>query len=293
MKDKYMAIDFLGDISMSGIPKPTGFLSEMETGGEATSPDVCITKQYSDGRFEGISGDCYKPASDNQFNDINGQSVNLESYSSYSDGPFQIYGHPTHETPFNLMKDFHTIDKINQEYMTRSSSRLIVAKLDRELTEVDTLTGEPTGNEIFKKGIVVHGVYELNPIIQELSKFGITEDEDIIIKFNYTHLIERLGRPISAGDVVAVYLTSSRLTEQQLINDQAGKDAYVRQIRKIYKINTAVPKDIFLYNYLTIEVNATKTNLDTEILYDWEDCYEIGEVPPDINDEDYNPVPIQ
>ena len=301
-----MAIGHLGDISSSGFPRIQGFFSELDQGGSVgeslftgvdsstpISSGECVTNAYSSGRFDNVSGACLTDEySSGKFEGVDG-AVTVEPYQAYGEGPFSIYGNPTHETPFNFMKDFYTIDKINQEYMQRASSRIIVARLDREETEVDPVLGEASGHEYFKKGIAIYGIYELNPIIQELSKFGISEDEDIIIKFNYTHLIERLGRPLTPGDMMAVYLTSNRLTEAQLAADQKGKDYYVRQIRKIYRVNTAVPKDLFLYNYLTIECNCTKTNLDLEIAFDWEDVFEINDVPDDINQEDPNPVPIE
>ena len=303
-----MAIGHLGDIDSDEFQKPSGFFSELEKGtptgatgtlssiesGDSIVSDECTTENYSSGQFTNASGDCYADSySEGRFEGGDGEEVTTEPYQSYSSGPFTIYGSPTHETPFNLYKDFYTYDKLNQEYMERASSRIIVAKLDREQTDVDAIIGEPTGNEIFKKGVVVYGVYELNPIIQELSKFGISEDEDIILKFNYTHCIERIGRPVAVGDIIAVYLTSARMTEAQLAADQLGKDFYVRQIRKLYRVNTSIPKSMFLYNYLEIECNCTKTNMDLEIVYDWNDCYEINEVPDDINSADPNPVPIQ
>lgn len=224
------------------------------------------------------------------------ESDYVPKYTETTQSPLSIYSGVSHDGSSSSFKnDFYTYDKLHEEYIARGSSRIIIYRLDRASTQVDDLTGESLTNEYFKKGIVVQGKYTLNPIIQELNIFGISEDEDIVVEFNYSHLLRRIGRPIVKGDLMIVYLTSPRLTDIELQRDQQNKDYYVRQTRKIYRINTSIPKDTFLYNYVSIEVNAQKTNLDTEVLENenWDDVYELNQYAPDINNENPNPIPIE
>lgn len=264
-------------------PSGSLFISQTAHTGEDVSGNCYPNKNsYSSGilNCSGVPG-----YSDNRFGTVDGSPSDPVDNHVYENKPFSIYGDPTHETASAINKNFYTIDAINREYISIASPRMIVKKLDREKTIVDDLLGESSGNEYFKKGIVVKGLMELNPIVQELARFGISEDEDIILKFNFTHMITRLGRPIMPGDLVCVYLTTNRIDQAQVDADIYGKGYYVRQMKKVYKINTAVPKDMFLFNWLTMECNATKINYDTERVDDWTDVYELDEVPDDIDGE--------
>lgn len=213
-------------------------------------------------------------------------------YQSYEPGPFASYGGPTHETANNFYKDVLTKSQQHQEYIARGSPGIIVAKLDREQTSVDQILGEAVGNEVFKKGIAIEGYVELNKIIMELSRFGLAEGEDVLIEFNYDRLVERLGRVILPGDMLAITLTTPRVSESTFYSDPNSKTYDVAQVQKIYRVMTSVPTKLFLHHYLAIEVSCKKTNLSQEIFYDWNDYYAVDEVPPDINSESNDPLPV-
>ncbi len=236
------------------------------------SGEKCDTPDYLDGRFQSPTASPPLP------------------FANYQTGRFSVYGGPTGGNQA-VMQDFYTMDKQNQEYIARGSPRIVVFRLDREATEIDTTIGEAKGNEFYKQGVVVQGIYEYSPIVEQLMKFGIETEQDVILKFNYTHLLERIGRPTMAGDIIAVYLTNYRLDPTLLEKDVRSKDYYVRQVQKFYRVNTALPTNLFLYQYMNIENNCSLTNIDLEN-FDLSNVIEMDDVPPDINSEDPNPVPI-
>ena len=286
-----MGIFFSDKIDNTANTGITGYLSQTETGEQVTASGECFNDYSSGVAILGGSGDCTTP------DYLNGKFQNPGStflpFASYQNGRFSVYGGPTGGNQ-NVMMDFYTIDKQNQEYIARGSPRIIIFRLDREATVIDPVLGEAHGDEFYKKGVVVQGIYEYSPIVEQLMKFGIDADHDIIIKFNYTHLLERIGRPVMPGDIIAVYLTNYRMNPEQLAQDTKSKDYYVRQIQKFYRVNTSLPTNLFLYQYMNIECNCNLSNLDLEN-FDVSNVFEMDEVPPDINAEDtgVNPVPIK
>jgi hypothetical protein len=268
----------------------TGFFSQISTDEKLVNSGECFN-DYSSGvaALSSTSGECETP----DYLQGRFQSPTASPplpFANYQTGTFSIYGGPTGGNQA-VMQDFYTMDKQNQEYIARGSPRIIVFRLDRESTVIDTTLGEARGDEFYKKGVVVHGVYEYSPIVEQLMKFGIDADQDIIIKFNYTHLLERIGRPVMAGDIIAVYLTNYRLDPAQLAQDVRSKDYYVRQVQKFYRVNTALPTNLFLYQYMNIECNCGMSNLDLEN-FDVTNVIEMDDVPDDINNPDSGVNPV-
>lgn len=286
-----MGIFFSDKIEHKGETGITGYLSQTETDENVLMSGECFN-DYSSGLAILNSGEiCLTPDYLNGRFDLPGNATPLP-YANYSTGGFSIYGGPTGNNQA-VMQDFYTMDKQNQEFISRGSPRIIVFRLDREATVVDTTLGEADGNEFYKTGVAVQGLYEYSPITEQLMKFGIDTVQDVQIKFNYTHLLERLGRPVMAGDIIAVYLTNYRLDPTTLEQDTKSKDYYVRQVQKLYRVNTAIPTTLFLYQYMMIECSCELTNLDIEN-FNLDNIIELDDVPPDINDPDtgVNPVPI-
>ena len=305
-----MAIQFAGQVGheLFRAPKPfflsqsgiasvgtTGFTSQIGQGSDfgnsstqsgssfaATSGDVDCGPYggpFADGRFDSLSGcaDLTGNFADGRFQQATDQPVILPPTDP---GPFSIYKGPTFEGVNNIAKDFYTYDALALEQMKRAGVRIVVYKLDREHTEVDTLLGEARGNEYYKKGIVVNGTVELNPIIMELAKWGVDENMELNVRFNLTQLYQRLGRPVLVGDIVAIYLTSSRLTQAVLNQDQHNRDWEARHTRILTKATTSIPDRLFLFNYLELMANVAKIRFDDEVIDDLEDVYELDEQPP-------------
>jgi len=285
-----LAILFSDSIDNKAQPAFTGFFTQVSTDERLTNSGECFNDYSSGVAVLGPSG---------QINTTDYLQGRFDSptasaplpFANYQTGTFSIYGGPTGDNQA-VMQDFYTMDKQNQEYIARGSPRIIIFRLDREATVINTTLGEAQGDEFYKKGVVVKGVYEYSPVVEQLMKFGIDADQDIIIKFNYTHLLERIGRPVMAGDIIAVYLTNYRLDPIQLEKDVKSKDYYVRQVQKFYRVNTALPTNLFLYQYMNIECNCGMTNLDLEN-FDVTNVIEMDGVPADINEPDTGVNPVE
>lgn len=293
-----MSIFFAGDVGKelfttakpfflsSGVPNPQGS-SFLGGSGSTFSGVMDDCSPYggpmADGRFDSLSGcaDFQGSFADGRFQQATDDPVQLPPFES---GPFSIYKSPTAEGFSNISKDFYTYDALALGQMERAGIRIVVYKLDRVRTEVDSLLGEARGNEYYKKGIVVNGTVELNPIIMELAKWGIDENMELNVRFNLTQLYQRLGRPVLAGDLVSVYLTSNRLTQATLNADRHNRDWEARHTRILTKANTSIPDRLFNYNYLELMCNVQKIRFDTEVVDDLEDVYELDQNVPDEGD---------
>lgn len=301
-----MAIQFAGQVGQglfraaqpfflstgSGIPGSTGttvFSSEEGSTFDTSGDCSPYGGPLADGRFDSISGDCNTGSfADGRFGQAIDQPVILPPTDQ---GPFSIYKGPTFEGVNNIAKDFYTYDALALGQMQQAGLRIVVYKLDREMTEVDTLLGEARGHEFYKKGVVVNGTVELNPIIMELAKWGVDENMELNVRFNLTQLYQRLGRPVLVGDIVSVYLTSSRLVQATLDADQHNRDWEARHTRILAKATTSIPDRLFLFNYLELMVNVSKIRFDDEVIDDLEDVYEIDQQPP--TDEDLPNFPFR
>lgn len=138
---------------------------------------------------------------------INGQHfTDKESYigdpftnsqgTDIADGTFRLFDITL---PDNIM-----MDGIEQEIIAITSPPSKLFLLDHERSVIDKVTGEAQ-LRYYKNPISVIGNYEAPSPIQELSRFGVTEAEEITMIFNLNYIQNILGSPIREGDVIQTY----------------------------------------------------------------------------------------
>ena len=96
-----------------------------------------------------------------------------------------------------------------------------------------------------KEPIRVFMYAEISPIIQELSRIGISELNEINLITNLTDINEKLGRSPSSGDLISIYFFK--------------KDKKVSQ--RFYTIVSASGSDLHLYRYIHLILNCEQTNM--------------------------------
>ena len=172
----------------------------------------------------------------------------------FFDGEFNIYKSIDNEEA----NDFFVIDSFSQEYIRRSAPKIEIYLADKENTEVDSVYREGNKGIIYAEPVRVNGIIIQNPIIQELTKFGIQEDNDVTFKFNYTEMFDQLGREIQVGDWIRVTLKdpSENSKEKRKIAETDGASnvdntqGSKRYLVRYYHVTNAIPEDNYLYTYL-------------------------------------------
>jgi len=194
----------------------------------------------------------------------------------FFDGEFNIFNPAGEE-----INDFHVIDSFSQEQIRRSSAKVEIYLALKNEIAIDQVYQEGNKGVIYQEPIRINGIYQLNPILQELTKFGIQEDNELTFKFNYTEMLSTLGREIQIGDWIRISIknqsdTGSDFTEQGNDKETQGTK---RHFIRYYKATNAIPDDNYLYNYLHWSVFAEMKYPDSDVLpgVDPRDIKNIGE----------------
>lgn len=144
------------------------------------------------------------------------------------------------------LADQESIDhiKINSPY-------ILYWKIDQEGTEIhnDELSNlyQESDQLVFynKKPIRVYMYAEISPIIQELSRIGISELHEINLIANRTDIIEKLGRFPVNGDLLSIYFFEK---------DQ-------KRFQNFYTLVSISRSDLHLYRHLHFIMNCEQTNM--------------------------------
>ena len=144
------------------------------------------------------------------------------------------------------------VDQQSIDHVKINSPYILYWKIDQEKTDMnnDELSDlyQESSQLVFYNSnpIRVFMYVEISPIVQELSRIGISELREINFISNKTDLIEKLGRSPISGDLLSV--------------------SYFEKDKKVdpnfYTIVSTSDLDIFLYRYLHFMVNCEQTNLN-------------------------------
>lgn len=123
---------------------------------------------------------------------------------------------------------------------------------DGYLDELDKEYGEKSSGEgklLYHKPIVVYGKIDIEPILNELSRMGLTTINQIDFYMNIAHCHERLERPPIGGDVFRV---------TYFIRDNKGdlKNKYI-----YYEVSNVNEVDLYNYQYINYQIWAEQTNM--------------------------------
>lgn len=181
----------------------------------------------------------------------------------FFDGNFNIFS--PDESGVN---DFYVIDSFSQEQISRSSAKVEVFLAQKNEIAIDQVYKEGNKGVVYAEPIRVNAIYLLNPIIQELTKFGIQEDNELTFKFNYTEMMDLLGREVQIGDWIRITIknqadTASDFTEQ---GNDTKTQGTKRHFTRYYKVTNAIPDDNYLYNYLHWSCFAEMKFPDSDLL---------------------------
>lgn len=131
--------------------------------------------------------------------------------------------------------------------------------------ELDTVYGENVSagaNVYTTEPIRVYGYFEINPILQEITRMGIEQIEEINIFTNINDFFDKTGVEPRSGDVFRMDFIDKN-------NENALK-------RNFYTVGSVTPTDLYHFKYLTWQVYAEMTNLTfvPDIIKDYTDLPE-------------------
>jgi hypothetical protein len=149
--------------------------------------------------------------------------------------PFELF----EETDDKL--EMELLDEVDQEKINIEGAPFTIWKFDLEATrETDDSIPEDgiDLNELYGEALPENMVYDgpygplkgsyLEPTwTQELRAFGITEPEEINIKFNKTQVIELLGRPFIIGDIIKTFHEKHYIVEDAYVSEETPIWAYI------------------------------------------------------------------
>jgi len=149
--------------------------------------------------------------------------------------------------------EHYTVDSMNQEWIDVNSPLIHYWKIDQATTLSNTddlgmLYGEATEDVAFvnNEPFRVKALIEVSPILEELSRAGLTEISEINFICNKEYMIEKIGRLPVPGDIF-------RISSIQLNK---------KHHNVFYEVASAVEIDLNLHRYINILVNAEQTALE-------------------------------
>ncbi len=172
----------------------------------------------------------------------------------FFDGEFNLYKSASGGQNVN---DFFIIDSFSQEYIARSSPKIEVYFALKADAEIDKVYREASLGLDFSLPVRVNAAMIQNQFIQDLTKWGIQEDNDVTFKFNYTEMFDKLGREVQVGDWIRATLadpsdntTDTRdIADTELANNVDITQGTKRYLVRYYHVTNAVPDDNYLYTY--------------------------------------------
>lgn len=157
--------------------------------------------------------------------------------------------------------EYQLASHYSQELFITVSPKILYWKLNHTLTntnrdEVDDLYGESSQKSIYEKPVQIYAKEEINPIIQELTKLGLEQKDEIILFTNIIDIHSRLGSPPKSGDIFRISYVVPGAPD----------------MHKFYIVNRAIPDTATMYNfcfinYLIYGENTAMENVPEEIKY--------------------------
>jgi hypothetical protein len=154
------------------------------------------------------------------------------------------------------------VDQQSIDHVKINSPYILYWKIDQEKTEMhnDEISNlyQESDQLVFynSEPIRVFMYIEPSPIIQELSRIGISELREINFIANKTDLIEKIGRPPISGDLMSI--------------SYFQKDTKI--LPNFYIITSTSDADLHLYRYLHYIINCEQSNLSNipKHVYDYQ-----------------------
>ncbi len=115
----------------------------------------------------------------------------------------------------------------------------------KQASSIDKLYGENSKGEKFLKPIEIFGYVELNPILQELTRLGLEETEEINLFTDSADIVDRLGREPQGGDILRISYIQSDKKERNIF----------------YKVSSYNPRHPFQWRYMQYQINCEKTDM--------------------------------
>lgn len=147
--------------------------------------------------------------------------------------------------------DYGLAQSMMEEAMQFVSPKILWWRYDHITSEskasaMDKLYGENSKGDKFLNPIEVFGWVENNPILQELTRLGLEENEEINLFCDTTDLTSRLGREPQSGDILRI---------SYIKHGQPDRHVF-------YKVaNNPNPRHLFDFRYMNYQINAEKTDM--------------------------------
>ena len=137
--------------------------------------------------------------------------------------------------------EMELFNEVDQEKINIEGAPFIIWKFDLEATKEtddsipdDGIDLNDLYGEALPENMVFVGPYGplkgsfLEPTwTQELRAFGITEPEEVNIKFNKNSVIELLGRPFMIGDIIQSHREKHYIVEDAYVSEETPLWAYI------------------------------------------------------------------
>jgi len=148
--------------------------------------------------------------------------------------------------------EYSLIDSMTSEIFENYSTEIAYwlfgrAETEANLDELDEVYGESSKNKrIYSGPFDVKGTLTINPIIQELTRLGLEQIEEIDFYCNIAAMDEYLeGEPPKAGDIFRVTWIEKENTRRYVF----------------YSVANVTPTDIYNSRYINYLISAEQTTL--------------------------------
>lgn len=143
------------------------------------------------------------------------------------------------------------VSSMSDEFIQIESPRMYYFRMDFKKTKVNAdetsqLYGETEKQELLP-GVEVFSLVERSPIIQELTRLGLSNIKDLNFIANIDDITARIGAAPNSGDYILVYSVNTE--------GKAFKD--------FYQVASVLPINITNSRYNDYLINAEQTSLDT------------------------------
>lgn len=170
--------------------------------------------------------------------------IDPEKLEAGEDGALRLYdpNNPEH----------YLIDSVSSEWNRVVSPRFFWWKLntvqtDTERDEIDELYQETTVTHYEAEPRIVYAYVEKSPIIEELSRAGLTDVDELVVTFNITDIENILEEAPKSGDMFTI---------AEFRIDEKSENVF-------YRVASVVPSDIVNWRYTNYTIMAELTALET------------------------------
>ena len=151
------------------------------------------------------------------------------------------------ESPEIVYWSMKTAEEIDEE------NAILNPDADPYLDELDEVYGEKSSDDgklMFHEPVVdFYAKVDINPIIQELTRLGLAQIEEIDVYVNIAHAQEKLYGPPKGGDVLRITF---------MIRDYNGE---LKEHLVYFKVSSVDPVDLYNFQYINYQINCEQTNM--------------------------------